>query len=276
MTLLRTASGLLAGLALLATTSLTQAATVDGNIPTGWIANGTAGTGTADGDVVAAPTVSGGYTYVSTSGGTNGVGALAGVGGDGTPTNGSNLTTSVFTASAGDVLQFFFNYVTSDGAGYADYAWARVLDTMDTQVALLFTARTTPGGNSVPGFAMPTPEATLDPADVLITDNATIWSALDGDSGGCFSTGCGLTGWVESNYTLALAGDYKLQFGVTNWDDTAYASGLAIAGANIGGVAIDPTDPVDPPSTVPLPAAGWLLIAGLGGLSALRRRRKAA
>lgn len=31
-----------------------------------------------------------------------------------------------------------------------------------------------------------------------------------------------------------------------------------------------------PPPPVPLPAAGWLMIAGLGGLAALRRRRKAA
>lgn len=30
------------------------------------------------------------------------------------------------------------------------------------------------------------------------------------------------------------------------------------------------------PSAIPLPAAGWMLIAGLGGLAALRRRRKAA
>lgn len=30
------------------------------------------------------------------------------------------------------------------------------------------------------------------------------------------------------------------------------------------------------PSVIPLPAAGWLLLGGLGGLAALRRRRKAA
>lgn len=32
----------------------------------------------------------------------------------------------------------------------------------------------------------------------------------------------------------------------------------------------------DGPAPVPLPAAGWLLLAGLGGLAAVRRRRKAA
>lgn len=39
----------------------------------------------------------------------------------------------------------------------------------------------------------------------------------------------------------------------------------------------DPTDPVDPvdpgdPSVIPLPATAWLLLAGLGGLGAVRRR----
>jgi hypothetical protein len=32
---------------------------------------------------------------------------------------------------------------------------------------------------------------------------------------------------------------------------------------------------VPPPSVIPLPAAGWLLLAGIGGLVGLRRRRKA-
>lgn len=31
----------------------------------------------------------------------------------------------------------------------------------------------------------------------------------------------------------------------------------------------------EPPAPVPLPAAGWLMVAGLGGLAALRRRKRA-
>jgi hypothetical protein len=34
-----------------------------------------------------------------------------------------------------------------------------------------------------------------------------------------------------------------------------------------------PVDP-DDPAPVPLPAAGWLMLAGLGGLGALARRRR--
>ncbi len=266
--------GLLAGVVLsLYAVGPVQAATITGDIPVGWSSQGTAGSGTADGDVSAAPTAGGGYTYVSSVNGVDGAGALPGVGGSGSPINGSTLTTSLFSVAAGDVLDFFFNYVTSDGAGFADYAWARVLDASDTQTALLFTARTTPGGSSVPGFAMPNPEATLTPASVNIIDNATNWSALGSDSGTCFSTGCGSTGWVKSVFSFATAGNFKLQFGVTNWNDGSYQSGLAIAGANIGGVSIDPGDPT--PSPVPLPAAGWMLLASLGGMAALRRVKAA-
>lgn len=263
-------NGLCIGLAIaLGSAGALNAATTVGDIPAGWSSQGTAGSGTADGDVGAAPTVSGGYNFVSTANGLSGVGALSGVGGSGTPVDGSTLTTSLFAAAAGDVLEFFFNYVTSDGAGFADYAWARVVNSSDAQTALLFTARTTPGGSSVPGFSMPNPEATLTPASVDITANATNWSALGGSSGDCFDLGCGATGWVKSLYTFAVAGTYKLQFGVTNWNDGAFESGLAIAGANIGGVSIDPGDST--PSPVPLPAAGWMLLASLGALSAMRR-----
>ena len=263
---------LLAGLAISLSAALPlSAATMDDVLPIGWIGVGNAGSGTADGDVSAAPTPGGGYTYVSTADGLTGVGALAGVGGPGEPTDGSTLTTSVFAAAAGDVLNFFFNFVTSDGAGFADYAWAQLLDATDTQVALLFTARTTPGGSSVPGFSMPSPAATLIPASVNIIPNATNWSALGTDSGSCFATGCGSTDWVQSLYTVASAGSYKLQFGVTNWDDTFFDTGMAVAGVNIGGVLIDPENPT--PSPIPLPAAGWLMLASLGGIAALRRTK---
>ena len=41
-----------------------------------------------------------------------------------------------------------------------------------------------------------------------------------------------------------------------------------------GGGDPEPPDPEPPdPSPVPLPAAGWLLMAGLAGLTALRRRK---
>ena len=36
----------------------------------------------------------------------------------------------------------------------------------------------------------------------------------------------------------------------------------------------EPEEP--PPNVVPLPAAGWMLLAGLGGIAAMKRRRKAA
>jgi hypothetical protein len=49
-----------------------------------------------------------------------------------------------------------------------------------------------------------------------------------------------------------------------------------VAGGNIRYAAIDvgslPGD--DDPPVVPLPAAGWLLLAGIGGLAAMKKRRK--
>lgn len=236
-------------------------------IPAGYSCVGACGTLGADGVVTAPPIGGSTYQYVSTWGGTGGVGSLPGVGGSGSPTNGSTLSTPVFAAAAGDALNFAFNYVTSDGSGFADYAWARLLDGADTQIALLFTARTTVGGNTVPGFGMPTPAATLTPSSTPINANATTWSVLGGDSGRCWSTGCGNTGWILSNYTIAAAGNYKLQFGVTNWNDTQFASGMAIAGVTVGGKPIDPVP-------VPEPASLALLGFGLAGVAAMRRRRK--
>jgi hypothetical protein len=217
----------------------------------------------ADG-VVTAPPGGATYRYVTTLGGTH-PGGLVGTGG----TNGSIFRTSLFSSNANDLLEFYFNYVTSDGAGYADYSWARLLNADLTEAAMLFTARTKTSGNIVPGQDMPPVEATLTPSSVEIQAGTT-WSPLGGYSSRCYSVGCGHTGWIFSQYTIGTAGNYFLEFGVTNWADNIWDSGLAWAGTQVGGVVIDPTDP----SVVPEPVSFVLLGSGLLGVAFVRRRRR--
>lgn len=236
---------------------------------------GKAGVGSANGDV-GANAYGNKYLYVTTHGSSY---TKAGLG-IGSETNGSELTTYSFTANAGDKLSYYFNYVTSDGtSNYVEYAYAKLNDISGAGAnnALIFTARTNPDNTqpTVPGFGLPAidPSVTLDPAQALIQNKLTKWSELGSSSGTCFNVkGCGSTGWVKSTMTIANAGTYSLTFGVVNWNDTSYDSGLAIAGIKVGDdVIVDPNDP----SAVPLPASGLLLLAGFSGLAAARRRKKA-
>ena len=232
-----------------------------GGMPAGWNCTGSCGTLGADGVVTLAPSGGSQYGYVSSTGGSFGVSPF-GFGGE---TNGSVLTSTSFAAASGDAVAFKFNYITSDGAGYADYAWARITRAGDnSQVALLFTARTTPGGSTIPGFGMPAPEATVIPTDVPIIAGGPAWAPLGGSSGACWSTGCGYTGWVSSSYTLNETGDFKLEFGVVNWGDTAFDSGMAFDGITIAGVPL-----------VPEPQTYALMLGGLGVVAFVARRRNA-
>jgi hypothetical protein len=214
--------------------------------------------------------VTGAAEWISTN---NGV-ATAGYG-LGSETNGTTLTTGLFSANANSHLDYNFNYVTSDGAqqtNYADYAWVQLFDSSNNLVATLLTARTQPTGNIIPGFGLPAIDATLTPAAVPIIAGAPTWSPLGATwSNTCFGPGCGYTGWVNSQYTIASAGSYYLVFGVVNWIDEYYDSGLAFNGVKIDGKPIDV-------GNTPLPAALPLFASGLGGLGflALRRKRKAA
>jgi hypothetical protein len=260
---MKTAIKLLLGATALALTSQANAIVIDD-----WTSVGNTGTGIADGHVTLSPFAgSTQYGWVSTASGVSGVG-LSGIGGSGSATNGSVITSSLFAADAGDSFQFFFNYVTSDGAGYADYGWARLLNEDLSQAALLFTARTTPGGDTVPGFSMPTPAATLTPENTPIIAGGPVWSPLNGSSGSCYDAGCGYTDWIQATYEILASGNYFLEIGAVNWSDTAYDSGMAFDGATINGVVIGDPDT----GTVPVPATIALLTAGLMGFSASRRK----
>jgi hypothetical protein len=225
----------------------------------------------ADGDVVAPPNGST-YRYVTTDGGVGGAGQISGIGGG---TDGSQYSTSAFTADAGDSLEFFFNYITSDGSGFADYGWAELRDTAAAHVAWLFTGRTQPNGNISPGFGLPANDSVLTPSTSAIIDGASNWSPLGSSSGQCYQgvgQGCGNTGWIKSLFNIANAGTYVLVFGVTNFSDTAFDSGLAFNGIKLDGVIIDPVGQVPVPAALPLFASA---VAGAGWLSRKRRKNKA-
>lgn len=184
---------------------------------------------------------------------------------------GSRITSPLFSVTSGAELSFYYNYVSADGAGFGDYAWARLLDENGDEVAILFTSRTTNTGNTIPGYQMPASTATLSPATAPIIPNGTQWSRLGSSSGECFSSGCGYTGWVHGTYTIASAGTYRLELGVVNWSDNLYQSGLAFDGFTITGAT-------DNGATAAIPTLNeWaLLLMGLllGGLACYPLQRK--
>lgn len=222
---------------------------------------GNCGTESANG-VVTAPPGGGNLQYVSTSGGVTAAGQISTVGG----TNGSEYVTAPFSAVAGDKLNFNFNYVTSDGSGYADYAFAELLSG-STHVAWLFTARTQPSGDTSPGFGLPANDSTLTPATTAIIGGGPAWDALGSSSGSCYAAGCGYTGWINSLYTILTGGNYELRFGVTNWGDTAYQSGLAFNGLALNDVPIDN-------GAVPEPATWAMMLLGFAGMGLAMRRAR--
>src|SRR5215471_5254083 len=118
---------------------------------------GVCGMDSANGDVTNPPGFSS-YFFVTTSGGPGGGGTLPAVFGSPgvSSTNGSTFTTPSFSAAAGELINFEFNYVTSDGGvNFPDYAWAALMSTDGGSDYLIFSAQTHMAGNTVPGFQLP-------------------------------------------------------------------------------------------------------------------------
>lgn len=78
-------------------------------------------------------------------------------------------------------------------------------------------------------------------------------------------TGLANGGGAVNTFSLAIADTND-----TIYDSSVFLTGLT-AGTTSGGGGIG-----NPPPAVPLPAAAWMLLAGIGGLVAMRKKRKAA
>lgn len=244
-----------------------------------WVCVGQCGTSPADGDIVLSPLANPAYGYVATSGSTvYGASPLVlDSNSRGIETNGSRITSAAFHADAGDRIDVQFNYLSTDGKGFDDYAWARLVNATDSStVAWLFTARSSNSatGNIVPGDVLRRED--FDPREVIVNyadfeftsktvDDPIDWSLLGGSNGTCWrdnAAGCGFTGWLQSRHSFAAAGDYRLEVGIVNWGDELYDSGLAFDVLGLTATA------------VPEPAAWQLLLASAMVGSLLQRRRQ--
>jgi hypothetical protein len=236
---------------------------------------GNCGTLGADGVVTLSPGGGSSYQWISTAGGTSGAGRVDApydptVSYDPFGSNGSQYTTDPFSASGGDTLSFYFNYVSADGE-FGDYAWAQLQTTSGTPLVTLFTVGNAASGNASPAPNFPgSNNATLTPSSASMTNTAPLWSPLGADSGHCdFGAGCGYTDWIHASYTFLAPGlnNYVLTFGVANFDIPFIESGLAFDQITV----IDP-----PPAGVPEPSSWTIMLLGFAGLGWLMKHTRLA
>jgi|JI10StandDraft_1071094.scaffolds.fasta_scaffold173080_2 hypothetical protein len=213
-------------------------------------------------------------------------------------TNGSKTTSTSFTAQAGDVLTLYFNYVSTDGLDYRDYAWARLVESATNETAAwLFLAQSgnAPDGDGTsdyvhdkvlkmqtdPVLAEQDQDAVLNGGQPIVgmpAGSINVWAPLQEPDGQCWAkdpqtSSCGATGWVESVYALENGGTYHLELGVMNWGDEQFQTALAFDFAGLAPASfLAPITVYD----VPEPQGWASLFAGLVAVAGLGRRRAAS
>ena len=255
--------------------------------PIDWSVSGAAGVITGGTTVPTSPLGNAQFGYVSTADGVNDTSPLVlkdeGNGSE-NQTNGTKVRLGSFQATANEKLDLYFNYVSTDGRGYDDYAWARLIDAGNQSTAAwLFTARSTNTGrgNVVPGNVLDRQVDNDLPKDLdaILNDGSTVgfdvagteWAPLGFSSGSCWDSAptCGPTGWIKSSFTIAATGTYYLEFGVNNWGDAAFDSALAF-----DFTGLDPATFSGPTSSVPEPPPVAMMALELGLVAVIVCRRQ--
>jgi hypothetical protein len=255
--------------------------------PIDWSVSGAAGVIAGGTTVPISPLGNAQFGYVSTAGGVYGTSPLVlkdeGNGSE-NQTNGTKVVLGSFAATAHEKLDLYFNYVTTDGRGYDDYAWARLIHAGNQSTAAwLFTARSTnsANGNVVPGDVLKSQvDYDLpDEVDAILNDGSTVgfdvasteWSPLGDSSGICWDDAntCGPTGWIKSSFSIPSTGEYYLEFGVNNWGDEVYDSALAF-----DFTGLDPATSSGPTSSVPEPPPVAMMALELGLVAVIVCRRQ--
>ncbi len=177
------------------------------------------------------------------------------------------LLTNAFHAAGGQEISFIYDFVSSDGTAYKDYAFVELINLDTGSATQIINMRYNGAGNSVVhGLGLPPMVGTVGPSVMMYPDPPE-WSPLGGSSGSCWFTGCGYTGWQFESYVIPAnkSGNYELRFGVANWDDRAFDTGLAFSALSLDGVAV---------GLAPEPASWAMVMAGFFAAGSILRRQR--
>lgn len=178
---------------------------------------------------------------------------------------------------------FSVDYNLSDTL-VAEFIWSLdrvVSDIWSFSVDIVNNSTNSPDANRITSFAFGTTPAS---SNITLTDDdGGIWaSATSGtvngagyqlfDLNGCVLAGPTCTGGGGGG--VAGGGRSTVKFDLTAQTDTLFFDDFATRWQSINVNGLTSTVLGGTPAPIPLPAAGWMLLAGLGGLGLVARRRR--